>query len=150
MDDIAVEAVAQVEQGEVADTADERLLGELEEALADDTDENEDDDVDEGEETVLRQEAVNVLAGDLVVIEVAAGRIEAGFGAEQVAVEVPFGFLDDSGPFLRLQFLLLGGGAVDVVLQALDLALEGIDASIDPLVGALSGVQQLEDGVDRG
>src|SRR5262249_8962773 len=39
---------------------------------------------------------------------------------------------------------------VDVGLERLDLALDGGDAAVDPLVHRLAGVQQLQDGVDGG
>jgi len=88
MDDSAIKAIAKIVQGKIDDTADERFLGELEEALDGDADEHQDDDPGKGLEAVRRQELVDELVGDLVIPQAPLGGAEAVVAVIEIAGDV--------------------------------------------------------------
>ena len=67
MNDVAVEAIAQVEERQVDDAADERFLKELENALEEDAGTDKADNEGQRQEAVVGQPAVNVLAANLQI-----------------------------------------------------------------------------------
>ncbi len=150
MDDVAIEAIAQVEQRQIDDAANQRLLGEFKEAFDDDAADDQEDHPGQGAEAIGRQESVDVLARHLIPVQAAGRRAELGLPFGDVAIDVADFLFDVAIGGLALFQHLLPVEFLKLVLVVGDLPLDLANPRIHPLMRALLGVQQFEDGIDGG
>ena len=150
MNGVAVEAIAEIKKRQIDDTADQRFLGELEETLDRRADDDEADEPHQRLIAVGRREFVDVLAADLMPVELVARKRLTVFQLGERTGHVTFLSFAVIAFRLLIQKSFVGAGLFDFGLQIFDFIFEEAYLFVDPILRTLFGMEELEDRVNRG